>query len=158
MGGQRLYVLGEHAWIFKIGPRNMLCLLCILAADKSNMHSKCIMAYQHTVCQPGVFNTWAQPGLTRHGRILSECESNLYCFKESLHIMSQGKGSTQGRMFLIKKKKEKKKIFHARGKNANGEKKSFLRHLLWLLDKGRIWALWVFITWSHSKDSRAHFK
>lgn len=57
------------------------------------------------ICQPEVFNTSAQPGLTRHGRILSECESNLYIFKESLHIMSQGKGSTQGRMFLIKKKK-----------------------------------------------------
>lgn len=57
------------------------------------------------ICQPEVFNTSAQPGLTRHGRILSKCESNLYCFKESLHIMSRGKGSTQGRMFLIKKKK-----------------------------------------------------
>lgn len=57
------------------------------------------------MCQPGVFNTPAQAGLTRHGRILSECESNLYGFKESLHIMSQGKGSTQGRMFLIKKKR-----------------------------------------------------
>lgn len=58
------------------------------------------------MCLPEVFNTWAQPGLTRHGRILSECESNLYGFKESLHIMSQGEGSTQGRMFLIKKKKK----------------------------------------------------
>lgn len=77
------------------------------------------------ICQPEVFNTSAQPGLTRHGRILSECESNLYCFKESLHIMSQGKGSTQGKMFLIKKK-----TFHASGKYANWGKKSFLRHLL----------------------------
>lgn len=59
------------------------------------------------ICQPEVFNTPAQPGLTRHGQILSECESNLYCFKESLHIMSQGKGSTQGRVFLIKRKKKK---------------------------------------------------
>lgn len=57
------------------------------------------------MCQPEVFNTSAQPGLTRHGRILSGCESNLNCFKESLHIMSQGERSTQGRMFLIKKKK-----------------------------------------------------
>ena len=77
------------------------------------------------ICQPEVFNTSAQPSLTRHGRILSKCESNLYCFKESLHIMSQGKGSTQGRMFLIKKK-----TFHASGKYANRGKNSFLRHLL----------------------------
>lgn len=70
------------------------------------------------MCQPEVFNTSAQPGLTRHGRFLSECESNLYCFKESLHIMSQGEGSTQGRMFLIKKK-----TFHASGKYANRGKK-----------------------------------
>lgn len=79
------------------------------------------------ICQPEVFNTPAQPGLTRHGRILSECESNLYCFKESLHIMSQGKGSTQGRMFLIKKKK---KLSMQVENMLTGGKKSFLRHLL----------------------------
>lgn len=74
------------------------------------------------MCQPEVFNTSAQPGLTRHGRILSGCESNLNCFKESLHIMSQGERSTQGRMFLIKKKK----TFHASGKYANRVEKKIL--------------------------------
>lgn len=70
-------------------------------------------------CQPAVFKTSRQPALTKHGRVLSECESNLYGFKESLHIMSQGEGSTQGRVFLIKKE-----TFHASGKYANRGKKS----------------------------------
>lgn len=60
-------------------------------------------------CQPEVFNTSAQPGLTRHGRILSQCESSLYRFKESLHVISQGEGSTHGRMFLIIKIKKAEK-------------------------------------------------
>ena len=72
----------------------------MLAAEYSNLYAKCTVAYQHMSAR-GV-----QPGLTRHGRILSKCESNLYCFKESLHIMSQGAGSTQGRMFPIKKKEK----------------------------------------------------
>lgn len=58
------------------------------------------------MCLPEVFNTWAQPGLTRHGRILSECESNLYGFKESLHIMSQGEGVYPGQNVPNKEKKK----------------------------------------------------
>lgn len=32
---------------FKVEPRNISCLLHILAADRSYMYAKCIMAYQH---------------------------------------------------------------------------------------------------------------
>lgn len=42
-GGQRLHVLASKL----VEPRNISCLLHLLTADRSNVDSKCIMAYQH---------------------------------------------------------------------------------------------------------------
>lgn len=105
--------------------------------------------------EPEVLNIWAKLGLTRHGWVLNKCESNLNCFKEksAYHVFrqsclpssecSQQKLSMQVENMLTAGKK-KKKIFP--------------RHLLWLLDKGGIWVLWVFITWRQLRDSRPPFQ